>query len=108
MSMGKIAAALALASLLAACGLTRDEGVSDRCADMVSAAWPGGVAITTRRARVGNGIETAQVSGTAAGQEIAASCRFERDVLTDFRWLAGPATAASGSSTPPPEGGGHQ
>jgi hypothetical protein len=111
MSMGKIAGALALAGLLAACGLIhdlRDEGVSERCADMVSAAWPGSVTITERRASVADRVETAEVKGTANGTPLAAQCRFERDVLTDFRWLSGPFAAATGSPGPPSEGGGHQ
>ncbi|HUK61534.1 MAG TPA: hypothetical protein VLV50_20040 [Stellaceae bacterium] len=111
MSHGKFAvpAALAFAGVLAACGLVRDEGVSARCADMVSAAWPDGVDIATRRASVEDNAETAEVTGTADGNEIAARCRFEHDVLADFQWLSGPAaTGASGSSMPPPEGGGHQ
>jgi hypothetical protein len=101
-------AALALAgAVLAACAL-REEGVSDRCADMVNSAWPGGADITERRASVGDSVETAEVSGTANGNKIAAQCRFEHDMLTDFRWLSAPAAAASGSSIPPPEGVGHQ
>jgi hypothetical protein len=111
MSMGKIAGALALAGLLAACGLIHDirsEGVSERCAEMVSAAWPGSVAITDSRASVADRVETAEVSGTANGTQLKAQCRFERDVLTDFRWLSGPFAAASGSPGPPSEGGGHQ
>ncbi len=100
-------AALALAGLLAACTL-REEGVAQRCADMVNAAWPGGVAIATNRVSIDNGTEAADIAGTADGNAIAARCQFEHEVLTDFTWLSGPAAAASGSSTPPPEGGGHQ
>jgi len=99
---------LALAgAVLAACGL-REEGVSDRCADMVSAAVPGGADMTERRASINDGAETAEVSGTANGTAIAAQCRFEAEVLTQFRWLTPPSEVASGSSVPSPEGGGHE
>ena len=111
MSMGKIAGALALAALLAACGLIHDirsAGVSERCADVVSAAWPGSVSITESRASVADRIETAEVRGTANGTQLAVQCRFEHDVLTDFRWLSGPFAAATGSPSHPSEGGGHQ
>lgn len=96
-------AACALAGLALA-GCRHDVGVADRCVDVVDAAYPDtGIDITTRSAEVKDDVAIAEIAGVKDGEPVAAECRFDRNVLTAFRWRQQPfAGVGSGSSQPPP------
>ncbi len=100
-----------LVMALAACGIERppeirNTGLGDRCADYLRMSYPGiqivvklqhtDVATTTNGAL---GLMIVDVQGVrpdipATGgflaNEVAARCRFENGVLTQFRWTKGP------------------
>ena len=92
---------VAVGLALAGCG-GRDVGLADRCVAVASAASPEDLDITTRRASVRDEVGVAEIAGTQQGTPVAAECRFQREVLTSFRWRQAPfGVALSGSSEPP-------
>jgi hypothetical protein len=107
--IGRGTAALALAAisaLLIGCGLgqrlveARSGGLADRCADFMTDAFPSADIRITKREAANAGIDTivAHVEGTRKdvpqdvplARDLAVECRFTDNVLTGFRWTAGP------------------
>jgi hypothetical protein len=104
-------AALAAALSVAACGPVplrelRKSGYGERCADIMRQSFSGArieftmkhVAISTTE-HGGLGLMIADVAGVrpnipATGgflaREVAARCRFQNGILTEFRWTKGP------------------
>jgi hypothetical protein len=102
--------ALAGAAALAGCGTIQSlggkavdvighPGLGRRCADMMREAFPGAdIRVTRQQASAEMADATAQVEGEredvpAGGplpRKLAVECRFDHDVLTGFRWTAGP------------------
>ncbi len=99
------AAALLLLAL-AACDTmkkVREQSLTDRCADLMEQAFPGGDIEVTKTAVVP--VETQSIatvvvaaegtrkkvapSGVPLG-EVAVECRFDEGILTGFRWTKGP------------------
>jgi hypothetical protein len=99
--------------LSAAAGCTAERpkelqniGDSDRCADMMRRSFPGAeIVIDVKGDRIGTtpqggiGVMIAEVEGDrpnipeAGGflaRHVAARCRFENGILTEFRWTTGP------------------
>lgn len=79
---------------------TMSGGLSDRCADFMQAAFPGAEIRFTKRDAAGTGIDTivAHVEGVRKNlpkevplaSDLAVECQFTDNVLTGFRWTAGP------------------
>ena len=102
-------AALMLGLLpIAGCGW-REASLGDRCADAMKTAFPGGgikvtksqvaqdsagASLTAMVARVEGVRSDVPVEGTLA-RDVAVECRFEENVLTGFRWTAGPLQRSS-------------
>ena len=83
----------------------RNTGYGDRCADYMRLSYPGvQIAVTITRVAAGTpesgrlGTLIMDVEGTrpdvqAGGflaRDVAARCRFENGILTQFRWTKGP------------------
>ena len=109
-----IAAVVALGMSMAACetlnearpAIIRNTGLGDRCADYMRLSYPGiKIDIKTQHVDVSAtasgalGLMIVDVQGArpdipASGgflaNEVAARCRFENGVLTQFRWTKGP------------------
>lgn len=96
-----------LVALLAGCGLFRrdiqDESLLERCGDAMTEAFPGGDIKVTHAERVASptaSIATMIVAvegerpkvppGGPVRREVAVECRFDDNILTGFRWTAGP------------------
>jgi len=109
--LGRAAPALVLALILAGCAAERprelrNTGYSDRCADFMRLSFPGGeITFDQAKAEVatteggGLGVMIVDVSGIRPNipaesgflaRAVAARCRFENGVLTQFRWTKGP------------------
>ncbi len=88
---------------VAGCGL-REASLGDRCADAMKEAFPGsgikvtnthvtqdsaGASLTAMIARV-EGVRPDVSAGSTLAHDVAVECRFEENVLTSFRWTAGP------------------
>jgi hypothetical protein len=101
---------LATAALLSGCGI-REVGVADRCTDLMEEAFPGGKfkvtkaeaapdpaapSITGVVARV-EATRTDVPAGDALAHDVAVECRFEGNVLIQFRWTKGPLLPPSAS-----------
>jgi len=98
-----------VASVLAGCGL-REASLSDRCGELMQDAFPGGRIKVTKAAAapdpagasVGSMVATVSgvrrnvAEGDVLARDVAVECRFEDNILTGFRWTAGPLQ-------PPPE-----
>jgi hypothetical protein len=89
-----------LATVVAGCSIPRDVGLAERCADFMHRAYPGAafeiakseasaVSLTTIVARV-EGVRTDMPEGGPLTRDLAVECRFDENVLTGFRWTAGP------------------
>ncbi len=100
--LGRITAASALGifvCLAAGCSVV-SGGLADRCADTMRRAYPGAdIEITTREAAAtGINTITAKVEGVRRDmppdgplpRDLAVECRYDSDILTGFRWTAGP------------------
>jgi hypothetical protein len=98
------------AALLSGCGI-RDVGLADRCTDLMEEAFPGGKfkvtkaeaapdpaapSITGVVARV-EATRTDVPAGGALAHDVAVECRFEGNVLIQFRWTKGPLLPPSAS-----------
>lgn len=113
--IASLAALAVLAVTLGACAsgtpdFSRDRGYGERCSDMMRFSFPGGklqlaaphVSVATTE-HGDLGLMIVDVAGTrpdipASGgflaREVAARCRFENGVLTQFRWTKGPYRVA--------------
>ena len=94
---------VAAAVVLAGCGL-REASLSDRCGEMMQDAFPGGRIKVTKAevtpdpagASVGSmvaavsGVRRNVAEGDVLARDVAVECRFEDNILTGFRWTAGP------------------
>lgn len=90
----------ALGPLTAGCGIPHDVGAAERCADIMRRAMPGAAiditksgasadSLTTITARV-DAVRTDLPADAPSPRELAVECRFDENVLTQFRWTAGP------------------
>jgi len=109
----RLAGAVALglmATALTSCGYAEQEagtpGLGDRCADFMQRSFPGsGVTIKAKHeqlARTAGGGLTVMIvtvsgvrkdtpeSGGFVARNVAAECRFENAILTEFKWTQGP------------------
>jgi hypothetical protein len=101
MRSGAAAVVLGLAcSLAAGCGGIRDIGLTERCADIMQRAFPSAsieigkaeasaTSLTTIVAHV-EGTRTDMPVGGPLTRDLAVECRFDDNILTGFRWTAGP------------------
>ncbi len=90
----------ALCCVAAGCGIPRDVGLAERCADMMRRAYPSAaIEITKSEAEAtslttivakAEGVRTDVPPGAPARQDLAVECRFDENILTGFRWTAGP------------------
>jgi len=92
---------------LAGCGL-REASLSDRCGEMMEAAFPGGkikvttaevtadpqgASVTSMIAKVG-GQRRNVAEGAVVARDVAVECHFQDNILTGFRWTQGPLQPA--------------
>jgi hypothetical protein len=85
---------------LAACHVVPQGGMAERCADVMKEAYPGAdIDISKREAVVASltkivahveGDRTNLPSPPPVARHLAVECTFDNDVLTGFRWIAGP------------------
>jgi hypothetical protein len=91
----------ALCSVAAACGgIPRNVGLAERCADIMRRAYPNAVIVITKSDAsatslttiVANaeGVRTDLPADSPLRHDLAVECRFEENILTGFRWTAGP------------------
>jgi hypothetical protein len=82
------------------CPFTRDVGLAERCADIMQRAFPNAdieigkseasaTGLTTIVARV-EGVRTDIPSEGPLTRDLAVECQFDNNILTGFRWTAGP------------------
>ena len=96
-------AALALClvcSLGTGCGITRDVGLAGRCADIMQRAFPSATIEIGKSEASATGLTTiiARVKGVRSDipprgplrRDLAVECQFDNNILTGFRWTAGP------------------
>jgi hypothetical protein len=90
----------ALCCVAAACVVPRDVGVAERCADIMRRAYPSAAmditkaeatptSLTTIVANA-EGVRTDLPADSRVPRDLAVECRFDDNVLTGFRWTAGP------------------
>jgi hypothetical protein len=92
--------AAALCAVGAGCGASRDVGVAERCAEMMRRAYPSAsIEITKSTASAtslttivaeAEGVRSDLPAGASVARDLAVECRFDENVLTGFRWTAGP------------------
>ena len=98
---GSAATALGLVCCLGAgCGVTRDVGLAGRCADIMQRAFPSATIEIGKSEASATGLTTivAHVEGTRSEtppegpltRNLAVECQFDNNILTGFRWTAGP------------------
>ena len=89
-----------LCSLAAGCSIPHETGLAERCADVMRRAYPSATieitkseaaatSLTTIVARV-DGLRTDLPPDAPLPRDLAVECRFDENVLTGFRWTAGP------------------
>jgi len=82
------------------CGISRDVGLAGRCADIMQRAFPSAdigigksdaaaTSLTTIVARV-EGVRGDMPPDGPLRRELAVECQFDNNILTGFRWTAGP------------------
>jgi hypothetical protein len=86
--------------LAAGCHLAPAGGMAERCADIMQRAYPGADIDITKSEAAATSITTilAHVEGVRSNlpphaplpRNLAVECRFDGDILTGFRWTAGP------------------
>ena len=91
----------ALCAVAAACVIPRNVGVAERCADVMRRAYPSAaIDITKTETTVtslttivasAEGVRTDAPPGAPVPHDLAVECRFDENILTGFRWTAGPA-----------------
>jgi hypothetical protein len=84
-----------------ACHLAAQRGMAERCADLMISAYPGADIDISKRTASAISLTTivAQVEGdrtnlpphAAIARHLAVECRFDNNILTGFRWTAGPS-----------------
>jgi hypothetical protein len=90
----------ALCSIAAGCGIPRDVGLAERCADLMRRAYPSAAiditkseasatSLTTIVAKA-EGVRTDLPADAPLLRDLAVECRFDENILTQFRWTAGP------------------
>ena len=90
----------AFCCVAAACGIPHDVGLTERCADIMRRAYPSAAiditktdatatSLTTIVANA-EGVRTDVPPGAPVRQDLAVECRFDENILTGFRWTAGP------------------
>jgi hypothetical protein len=89
-----------LCSVAAACVVPRDVGTAERCADIMRRAYPSAViditkteaSATSLTTIVANaeGVRTNVPPGAPVPNDLAVECRFDENIMTGFRWTAGP------------------
>jgi hypothetical protein len=82
------------------CSVPHDVGAGERCADLMRRAFPGAaIDVTKTEASATNlttitakaeGVRTDLPPDTVAARDLAVECRFDENILTEFRWTAGP------------------
>ena len=82
------------------CAITPDVGLAERCADIMRLAYPSATIDITKREASATSLTTiiASVEGVRTdlppdqplARDLAAECRFDENILTGFRWTAGP------------------
>lgn len=101
---------LATAALLSGCGI-REVGLADRCDDLMEEAFPGGKFKVTKAEAAPDPaspsvtgvvahVEAARTDvppGSTLAHDVAVECRFEGNVLIQFRWTKGPLLPPSAS-----------
>jgi hypothetical protein len=95
-----IAAAGCFSVFLAACHLVAPNGMADRCAELMKSAYPGADIDITKRDAAATSLTTilAHVEGertnlpahASVSRHLAVECKFDNNILTGFRWTAGP------------------
>jgi hypothetical protein len=100
-TLGSAAPVLSLVCCVSAgCGVTRDVGLAARCADIMQLAFPSAnieigkseasaISLTTIVARV-EGTRSDMPPEGPLMRNLAAECQFDSNILTAFRWTAGP------------------
>jgi hypothetical protein len=89
-----------LCSLAAGCSIPHDTGLAERCADVMRRAYPSATIEITKGEATATTLTTiiARVEGSRTDmpldgplpRDLAVECRFDENVLTGFRWTAGP------------------
>jgi hypothetical protein len=90
----------ALCCVAAGCGIPRDVGLAERCADTMRQAFPSAAiditkteasatSLTTIVAKA-EGVRTDVPADVPLQRDLAVECRFDENVLTGFRWTSGP------------------
>lgn len=93
-------APLMLCWMAAACSISHDVGLAERCADIMRRAHPStaidvtktdasATSLTTIIAHV-DGVRTDLPADSPLRRDVAVECRFDENILTGFRWTAGP------------------
>jgi hypothetical protein len=90
----------ALCFVVTGCGIPRDLGVAERCADIMRRAYPSAAIDITKIEASATSLTTivAKAEGVRTGlpadspllHDLAVECRFDENVLIGFRWTAGP------------------
>jgi hypothetical protein len=86
--------------MAAACSISHDVGLAERCADIMRRAHPStaidvtktdasATSLTTIIAHV-DGVRTDLPADSPLRRDVAVECRFDENILTGFRWTAGP------------------
>ena len=86
--------------LCTGCGVTRDVGLAARCADIMLRAFPSANIEISKSEASATGLTTiiAHVEGVRTDmppegpmtRDLAVECQFDSNILTSFRWTAGP------------------
>ena len=82
------------------CSIPRDVGLGGRCADIMQRAFPSAAieigkseasatSLTTIIARV-EGVRSDMPPEGPLTRDLAVECQFDNNILTGFRWTAGP------------------
>jgi hypothetical protein len=89
-----------LCCAVAACHLAPQGGMAERCAQFMTSAYLNADIDITKREAAATSLTTivAYVEGdrtnlppnTTLARHLAVECKFDNDVLTGFRWTAGP------------------
>jgi hypothetical protein len=86
--------------ILVGCGIPHDVGLTERCADIMERAFPSTTIEIGKSEASATGLTTivARVEGVRSDippegpliRDLAVECQFESNILTAFRWTAGP------------------
>ena len=98
---GSVVSVLALVCcLVTGCAATRNVGLASRCADAMQGAFPTATIEITKSEASATSLTTivARVEATRSDipsegpltRNLAVECQFDNNILTGFRWTAGP------------------